>query len=405
MCRKCNEQFENVDTFREHNKIHHHTGGTVSGGQTCNQCGKVLMTLGGLYTHKKMHEEKPKFRCEVCDKSFFQKINLVNHHKTHGTTRPHQCTKCDKSFFEKSHLQRHLNFHTLVRSFVCEVCSKTYKTERCLKVHSAVHSSFRPFKCNICEKGFLSSSKLKQHYNIHTGDRPYKCKHCERDFTNYPNLLKHTIRRHKVDHRTGEKLVNIPDYVTNKKKPKELKKVANKDKEMDNEKAIDVLQMVKIEEQSPIPSPTTTDLKNMKTAQSDLDIEISSAINMDVRTCPTTSGDNNLVLGSYAATNSMELDKEFHINDNSNDFDMYMGNPEMEEIFNSAQQSAEKIDFTNMFVGCSNGEFSTFMPTTIDIAATTITDNISQFHFINPNLIHLVKNNSRQMENSIDAFN
>ena len=46
----------------------------------------------------------------------------------------------------------------------------------------------------------------QQHYNIHTGERPYACKYCERKFTNYPNWLKHTRRRHKVDHKTGEEL-------------------------------------------------------------------------------------------------------------------------------------------------------------------------------------------------------
>lgn len=42
---------------------------------------------------------------------------------------------------------------------------------------------------------------------MHTGERPYACKYCERTFTNYPNWLKHTRRRHKVDHKTGEELV------------------------------------------------------------------------------------------------------------------------------------------------------------------------------------------------------
>lgn len=42
---------------------------------------------------------------------------------------------------------------------------------------------------------------------MHTGERPYACKYCERRFTNYPNWLKHTRRRHKVDHRTGQELV------------------------------------------------------------------------------------------------------------------------------------------------------------------------------------------------------
>lgn len=127
------------------------------------------------------------------------------------------------SFAEKSHLARHYSFHSDQRPFQCGVCQKMYKTERCLKVHSLVHAAARPFVCSYCNKGFLSSTKLKvntriktiyflinhflqQHYNIHTGERPYKCKYCERTFTNYPNWLKHTRRRHKVDHKTGENL-------------------------------------------------------------------------------------------------------------------------------------------------------------------------------------------------------
>lgn len=76
-----------------------------------------------------------------------------------------------------------------------------------------VHSSQRPHKCGMCSKTFLSTSKLKQHLNIHSGDRPFKCRHCPKDFTNFPNWLKHTRRRHKVDHKTGEKLVVMPNFL------------------------------------------------------------------------------------------------------------------------------------------------------------------------------------------------
>lgn len=144
------------------------------------------------------------------------------------------------SFIEKSHLSRHKSFHTDERLFQCPVCKKTYKTERCLKVHSQLHWNFRPYVCSLCGKGFLSSTKLKvswanelvdrrqfissnyfwvwirywlkvwinlgslqQHHNCHTGERPFACKYCEKTFTNYPNWMKHTRRRHKVDHKTG----------------------------------------------------------------------------------------------------------------------------------------------------------------------------------------------------------
>lgn len=118
----------------------------------------------------------------------------------------------------QSQLLRHHTYHTNIRSFECEVCKKLYKTKRDLKLHLMVHSVQRPHKCSTCEKTFLSTSKLKQHLNIHTGSRPYKCDYCPKDFTNFPNWLKHTRRRHKVDHKTGEKLMVMPNFLSKDKK-------------------------------------------------------------------------------------------------------------------------------------------------------------------------------------------
>ncbi|EEZ98380.1 zinc finger protein 557 isoform X1 [Tribolium castaneum] len=172
----------------------------------CVECGKILHTRGGLTSHMNVHRLGRRFMCDVCGKTFTQKVNMQQHVKQHTGDKPHGCDKCGKTFAEKSHLARHYSFHSDQRPFKCDVCQKMYKTERCLKVHSLVHAAARPFVCSYCSKGFLSSTKLKQHFNIHTGERPYKCKYCERTFTNYPNWLKHTRRRHKVDHKTGENL-------------------------------------------------------------------------------------------------------------------------------------------------------------------------------------------------------
>lgn len=131
------------------------------------------------------------------------------------------------SFVGESQLLRHHTYHSNVRSFECDVCKKMYKSKRDLRLHRMIHSNQRPHKCSDCEKTFLSTSKLKQHLNIHTGSRPYKCKYCSKDFTNFPNWLKHTRRRHKVDHKTGEKLVEMPSFLKSKpnKKPAEKKVV------------------------------------------------------------------------------------------------------------------------------------------------------------------------------------
>uniref|UniRef100_A0A182PGU0 C2H2-type domain-containing protein n=1 Tax=Anopheles epiroticus TaxID=199890 RepID=A0A182PGU0_9DIPT len=212
-CPRCDVIFATQAEFKEHSRKVHRTPKQLV---ECPDCGKSLST-GSLYSHRKIHSESPKFSCPECGRSFVQKINLIQHHKTHLGERPFQCGQCEKAFCEKAHLQRHLNYHSQERPYRCELCGKCYKTERCLKVHSAVHNNERPFVCPECNKGFLSSSKLRQHSNIHSGLRPFKCKYCTRDFTNFPNWLKHIRRRHKVDHRTGEKLDSVPKFMTKKK--------------------------------------------------------------------------------------------------------------------------------------------------------------------------------------------
>uniref|UniRef100_A0A182N5W2 C2H2-type domain-containing protein n=1 Tax=Anopheles dirus TaxID=7168 RepID=A0A182N5W2_9DIPT len=228
-CPDCSKTFHQKSDLTRHQNTH--LPGTGSGSSKERSlktvdvplplmypCSRSL-SIGSLYSHRKIHSESPKFACTECGRAFVQKINLIQHHKTHLSERPFQCDQCSKSFCEKAHLQRHLNYHSQERPYRCELCGKCYKTERCLKVHSAVHNNERPFVCPECNKGFLSSSKLRQHSNIHSGLRPFKCKYCTRDFTNFPNWLKHIRRRHKVDHRTGEKLDSVPKFMTKKKAP------------------------------------------------------------------------------------------------------------------------------------------------------------------------------------------
>lgn len=183
------------------------------------------LKLGSMWMHRKIHTENKKYGCEICGQKFVQKINLTHHQRIHTSEKPYECSECQKRFQERSHLQRHQKYHAQTRSYRCEKCGKMYKTERCLKVHNLVHLEQRPFACTVCDKSFISNSKLKQHSNIHTGERPFKCNYCPRDFTNFPNWLKHTRRRHKVDHKTGEMLENIPSYCSKKstRAPKEKK--------------------------------------------------------------------------------------------------------------------------------------------------------------------------------------
>lgn len=179
-----------------------------------------------MWMHRKIHSDNKKYQCDICGQKFVQKINLTHHARIHSSEKPYECPECQKRFQERSHLQRHQKYHAQTRSYRCEKCGKMYKTERCLKVHNLVHLEQRPFACNVCDKSFISNSKLKQHSNIHTGMRPFKCNYCPRDFTNFPNWLKHTRRRHKVDHKTGEHLENIPSYCSKKSTTTKAQKAA-----------------------------------------------------------------------------------------------------------------------------------------------------------------------------------
>lgn len=55
-------------------------------------------------------------------------------------------------------------------------------------------------------------------FTNYSGARPYKCKYCSKDFTNFPNWLKHIRRRHKVDHKTGEQLEEMPNFLIKDRK-------------------------------------------------------------------------------------------------------------------------------------------------------------------------------------------
>ncbi|XP_013101746.1 serendipity locus protein H-1 [Stomoxys calcitrans] len=223
-CRECEREFDAEPSLKKHLKTHRPIDARKDAWKKCPDCGKCLK-LGSMWMHRKIHTENKKYGCEICGQKFVQKINLTHHQRIHTSEKPYECSECQKRFQERSHLQRHQKYHAQTRSYRCEKCGKMYKTERCLKVHNLVHLEQRPFACTVCDKSFISNSKLKQHSNIHTGERPFKCNYCPRDFTNFPNWLKHTRRRHKVDHKTGEMLENIPSYCSKKstRTPKEKK--------------------------------------------------------------------------------------------------------------------------------------------------------------------------------------
>ncbi|KAG4075766.1 hypothetical protein HA402_003592 [Bradysia odoriphaga] len=282
-CTDCGVEFSSFDELKQHRR-EHRTAEKMKNKDLkwkCVDCGKMLMNRSSLFMHEKIHKDR-QYSCEHCSQKFVQKNNLLNHVKTHTKDKKFPCTipHCGKTFVGKSQLLRHHTFHVNIRNFKCETCSKLYKSERDLKVHSLIHSVQRPHACIHCNKTFLSSSKLKQHFNIHTGARPYKCKYCQKDFTNFPNWLKHIRRRHKVDHKTGEQLEEMPNFlIKDRKENKERSGREEKGKQRKTKKK-QTTKIPKIEQTDPVEVSLTMSLDDTLPLNTSDDLERAASLLM-----------------------------------------------------------------------------------------------------------------------------
>lgn len=301
-CNDCDRAFSNEGSLKKHAKSH--KGGTKKDSvMECPDCGKLLK-ISSMWMHRKIHTDSKRYCCDICGQKFVQKINLTHHTKIHTGERPFECPQCKKTFPERSHLLRHQRYHSSNRPFKCEKCGKMYKTERCLKVHNLVHLEQRPFVCKVCNKSFISSSKLKQHSNIHTGERPYKCNYCSRDFTNFPNWLKHTRRRHKVDHKTGELLETVPKYSS---KPKRTQKTAA---------AATVSVSKNSAEKTNIEKIITNEHRTSSLTSAE-DLIMEQALELEESGLFATSRDDKIAAGQFNLCDTLGIKKEFSSYDSS----------------------------------------------------------------------------------------
>ena len=71
-CKSCNENFDTVRKFRQHEKLHKKTF-------KCDFCQKLFYQLSDLKRHTKIHEKQKEFMCTLRQKGFSFKHNLTKH--------------------------------------------------------------------------------------------------------------------------------------------------------------------------------------------------------------------------------------------------------------------------------------------------------------------------------------
>ena len=188
VCDVCNKTFTQIGHLKEHKRIH--TGHRPF---VCDTCRKAFTHAGNLEKHKRIHIGNKPFVCDVCRKAFTQLGHLKEHKRIHTGHKPFVCDVCCKAFNQANGLKRHKRIHTGHRPFVCDVCSKAFTQIGHLKEHKRIHTGCKPYLCSLCSKKFRTAAHLKEHKMTHAGNKPYICDTCAEQFTESSQLKDHII--------------------------------------------------------------------------------------------------------------------------------------------------------------------------------------------------------------------
>ena len=66
----------------------------------------VLLKLGNLKSHMRIHTNEKPYECDVCEKRFSRSDDLKDHVRIHTNERPYECDVCEKRFRESGNLQK-----------------------------------------------------------------------------------------------------------------------------------------------------------------------------------------------------------------------------------------------------------------------------------------------------------
>merc|ERR1711872_12488 len=103
----CGRHYSTTSNLARHRQTHRSLDDSKA--KTCEQCGKVYVSIPAYSMHVRTHHSS--FGCSICGKTFSRIWLLKGHLRTHTGEKPYGCPVCRKSFSDKSNLRAHLHTH------------------------------------------------------------------------------------------------------------------------------------------------------------------------------------------------------------------------------------------------------------------------------------------------------
>lgn len=129
----------------------------------CKYCTQFTGKKRGRYAYHTDNCEKAK---SCCDKCFKPMMNDKEERDHCCKNKPQQfvCDECGKVLISKGGLRLHKIVHDGVKNHLCPVCGKKFRRNNQLQTHiKRMHTNHRPFTCQICEQKFALQSDLNNH--------------------------------------------------------------------------------------------------------------------------------------------------------------------------------------------------------------------------------------------------
>lgn len=67
----------------------------------------------------------------------------------------------------------HRRYHNERKPFICQVCGQAFTTSVDLTSHGKIHEGVKMFICNVCFNVFANDASLERHMKRHSTDKPF----------------------------------------------------------------------------------------------------------------------------------------------------------------------------------------------------------------------------------------